>query len=62
MVCEAIFNLYGTSSDEIREKQRQEDYDHFAQQISALTETVAKRDAENSRLRKLLAEHGISAD
>ena len=62
MACEALFNLYGTSSAEIREKQRQEDYDYFTPQISALTSKLAKCDAEITQLRKLLTEHGISTD
>ena len=54
-VPENVFRFFGTSSDEIREAQRKEDEKFYSAQLQ-------EKDAENSRLRRLLAEHGISAE
>ena len=59
MICEGLFELYGTSSKEIAEKAtlqtKKEDEAIYLPKISKLEQ-------ENASLRKILAEHGISVE
>ena len=55
MVCEGLLNLFGTSSEEIIERTRQEDNEYYLPKIEALT-------ARNTYLKSLLREHNIPFD
>ena len=74
MVCEAILNYFGTSSEEIEEKTRKQDQEIYEPQIQRLTLEKAALSSENTALssentllhcendalKQLLKKHGIS--
>ena len=53
MVCEGIFKLFGTSSEEIAEKTREQERQIYLPQIEKLTSDL-------NRAKQLLAEHNIA--
>ena len=53
-VAENAFKLMGTTSEAVREQQRQEDEKYYSAKLQELSKEI-------SRLQKLLAEHGIRA-
>ena len=53
MVCEGVLRYFGTSSEEIAEKTREQDKQIYLPQIEKLT-------SELDRAKKLLAEHNIA--
>ena len=53
MVCEGIFKLFGTTSEEIAEKTREQERQIYLPQIEKLT-------SENDFLKQILAEHNIA--
>ena len=60
MVCENLFRLYGTSSEEIAEKTREQDKQIYLPQIEKLTDSVNTLTSENQNLKQLLAQHNIA--
>ena len=67
MVCEAILNYFGTSSEEIEEKTRKQEREIYEPQIQRLTSEKAALSSENTllhcendALKQLLKKHGIS--
>ena len=60
MVIENLFKLYGTSSEEIAEKTREQDRQIYIPQIEKLTETVDALTSELNHAKQLLAEHNIT--
>ena len=74
MVCEAILNYFGTSSEEIEEKTRKQEREIYEPQIQRLTLEKAALSSENTALtsentllhcendalKQLLKKHGIS--
>ncbi len=53
MVCENLFRLYGTSSEQIAEKAREQEQQIYLPQIEKLT-------SENDFLKQLLAKNNIT--
>lgn len=53
MVCEGVLRYFGTSSEEIAEKTREQDKQIYLPQIEKLT-------SENQILKQLLAENNIA--
>ena len=69
MVCEGVLNLFGTSSEEIIERTRQEDSEYYLPQIEALTvqndSLLSQNDTLSARityLKSLLQQHNIPFD
>ena len=69
MVCEGLLNLFGTSSEEIIERTRQEDNEYYLPKIEALTvqnDTLLSQNdtlaARITYLKSLLREHNIPFD
>ena len=67
MVCEGVLHYFGTSSEEIAEKTREQDKQIYLPQIEKLIADVNKLTSENSQLTakldertKLLAQHNIA--
>ena len=56
MICEAIFNLYGTSSEEIREDEKKK----YLPRIQQLTSENNLLMNENNQLKQLLKQNNIS--
>ena len=57
MVCEGLLNYFGTSSEEIAEKTREQDRQFYLPQIEELTEQKNKLLLEHNRLTTLLEEN-----
>ncbi|MDE6739060.1 MAG: hypothetical protein K2K07_08195 [Lachnospiraceae bacterium] len=55
IICEGLLNLYGTSSEEIIERTRQEDADYYLPKINVLS-------TQNDYLKSLLKQHNIPFD
>ena len=62
MVCEGLLNLFGTSSEEIIERTRQEDSEYYLPKIEALTVQNDSLSARNAYLKSLLRENNIPFD
>ena len=62
MVCEAILNLYGTSSAEIIERTKKEDAEYYLPKIEQLTSQNDDLSSQNAYLKTLLAKHNIPFD
>ena len=60
MVCEAILNYFGTSSEEIEEKTRKQEREIYEPQIQKLSSENNLLHCENDALKQLLKKHGIS--
>ncbi len=60
MVCEGLLNYFGTSSEEIMEKTREQEKQFYQPQIDKLTEDNRFLLSENSNLKQLLMQHNIS--
>ena len=55
MVCEGLLNLFGTSSEEIIERTRQEASEYYLPKIEELS-------SQNAYLKSLLLQHNIPFD
>ncbi len=67
MVCEGLLNYFGTSSEEIMEKTREQEKQFYQPQIDKLTDTVDDLTSKNNlliselhRAKQLLMQHNIS--
>ena len=60
MVCEGVLHYFGTSSEEIAEKIREQDKQIYLPQIERLTDNVNLLTDKIAHLEQLLAEHNIA--
>ena len=60
MVCENLFKLYGTSSEELRNQATKQADNFYLPQIEKLTETVDTLTTELHQAKQLLAKHNIA--
>lgn len=59
MICEGIFTLFGTSSDEIIERTKKEDADYYLPQIDKLTLANKQLSTQINYLKNLLESNSI---
>ena len=62
MVCEGLLNLFGTSSEEIIERTRQESDEYYLPKIKELTVQNNSLSSQNTYLKSLLLQHNIPFD
>ena len=62
MVCEGLFNLFGTSSAEIMERARKESEDYYLPKIKELSISNEQLSTQNDYLKNLLRQNNISFD
>lgn len=59
MVCEGLLNLFGTSSEEIIERTKQEDAEYYLPKIHDLTSHNEALSSQNAYLKSLLEKNNI---
>lgn len=60
MVCEGLFRLFGTSSEEIIERTKKEDAEFYQPKIDALSSANNALHSKINYLQNLLKQHDIS--